>query len=175
MFVWIKKILICINMFIVLLSLIYCEYKISDSNAGYNFEMSMSNANYSASSRGGMNVLVFNIKTVIYIVDEEILEEVVDKDLKDVFVYPNPFKAFGNDQFRADYLTFANLSNRVKVIIYNIAGEKVAEFIKNDPFNRTYKWKPENKYGRPLGRGVYIYKIINDKNDKFTGKFSIIR
>lgn len=175
MFRLIKKILVYINIFIIISSIVQGSYKISDCNSGYNFEMSMSNDNYKASSRGGMSVLLFNIKTVIYIIDEEILEEVVDKDLKDVFVYPNPFKAFGNDQFKADFLTFANLSNRVKVIIYNIAGEKVAEFTKNDPFNRTYKWKPENKYGRPLGRGVYIYKIINDKNDRATGKFSIIR
>ena len=93
-------------------------------------------------------------------------------------VYPNPYKpnATGEDvQFdRAEGIAFENLTEQATIKIYNIAGELVFEYEKNDTEN-IYNWKAVNNDNEKVASGLYIYFVTNDKGEKQKGKIGIIK
>jgi len=98
---------------------------------------------------------------------------IANGNLSNVIVYPNPFKPNSpQSDYCAEKLTFKNLiTDKVEIMIFNIAGELVAE--PEDDGTRPLKWEPPEK----LASGVYIYAITNPDNspDEAIGKFAIIR
>jgi len=89
--------------------------------------------------------------------------------LRDVKVYPNPFKPDkGHDK-----ITFEGLENNVTIRIYKITGELVYEKEHSATDGYEY-WSVTNVYGRPLASGVYIY-VIEGSGEKAIGKIAIIR
>ena len=95
-----------------------------------------------------------------------IFAKVPKTNLKNVSVYPNPFKpSKGHTQ-----ITFDGLMQNIKIKIYTIAGRLVDEFETNT--DGTYNWMPD----QDLASGVYIYYIqSNTSKNKTTGKIGIIR
>lgn len=90
-------------------------------------------------------------------------------NLKSVIVYPNPFKLReGHKEVK-----FYNLSGKVNLWIYNIAGELV--FNKDDITDNPYFWPIVNNAGERIASGVYIYIITNEKGEKVSGKVAIIK
>jgi len=69
--------------------------------------------------------------------------------------YPNPFNPVTNLKFdlpkRAD----------VKLVIYNMLGQEVSTLINRDlrAGYHNVLWNGTDKFGRPVGSGVYIYRI----------------
>lgn len=69
--------------------------------------------------------------------------------------YPNPFNP----------ITFINYqlpeATNVKIMIYNVLGQKVATLI-DQPMNAGYysvSWSGSNQFGSPVSSGVYLYRI----------------
>src|SRR3989339_692945 len=95
-----------------------------------------------------------------------IFAKVPKNNLKNVSVYPNPFKpSRGHTQ-----ITFDGLMRDIKIKIYTIAGRLVTEFTTTT--EGTYNWIPDSD----LASGIYIYYIENNKGkNKTTGKIGIIR
>jgi hypothetical protein len=93
------------------------------------------------------------------------------QDLDDVKVYPNPYKP---SEPNHEYIIFENLTDDVRIRVFNIVGELVYEK-ELDLGGVWSEWKGENEDGEPLASGIYIYIITNDEGDVAKGKISIIK
>jgi Subtilase family len=97
------------------------------------------------------------------------------KDLSDVYVYPNPASSStGNGT-----ATFANLPQRVKIIIWSLNGKKIRELLEdNGDGGVTFDLKDER--GEFLPSGVYVFRAVmlddhdNEGQEKL-GKFAVVR
>ncbi|HAV43532.1 TPA: hypothetical protein DCX15_05905 [bacterium] len=92
-------------------------------------------------------------------------------NLKDVKVYPNPYKP---SELHHTYIIFKNLTDNVKIRVFNIAGELVYEK-ELDRGGEWKEWQGTNNEGEKLASGIYIYIITNDKGETAKGKLSIIK
>jgi hypothetical protein len=88
--------------------------------------------------------------------------------IKDVFCYPNPTKG--------DKITFKLPEGKIRIKIYNIAGEEVLDRELQIPAypNNQWYWDCRNNDKEKVSSGIYIYVISDGKTTK-TGKLGIIR
>ncbi len=99
----------------------------------------------------------------------------VSENLSDVYVYPNPAK-IGEGINR---VTFANLTNRVKINILSLNGKPIKEIVVNTD-NGGFDYDLTDEKGERIPSGIYIYRIVRvDENQNETqeifGKFAVIR
>jgi len=97
-------------------------------------------------------------------------------NLDNVIVYPNPFKPTDGESKTGTWsqgIFFGNLTKGAEIKIFTISGDFVGSFEKTDSYSGRYQWE----VGDNLASGIYIYLITNpdDKTDKATGKFAIIK
>ncbi|MFZ0456124.1 MAG: S8 family serine peptidase [Ignavibacteriaceae bacterium] len=97
------------------------------------------------------------------------------KDLADVYVYPNPAKVFNG----SGKITFANLPQRAKIIIFNLQGKQMFELEENDG-NGGVDYNLKDKSGVELSSGIYIFRVVelddsNNEIDSKIGKFAVIK
>jgi len=97
------------------------------------------------------------------------------KDVQNVYAYPVPFeKEKGHKFIKFGKNPSAPLPSSCKIRIYTISGELIRELEETDG-DGTYIWQDiEDKKGRELSSGVYIY-IIDSGEEKKSGKIMIIR
>ncbi|MFN3694502.1 MAG: T9SS type A sorting domain-containing protein, partial [Ignavibacterium sp.] len=99
----------------------------------------------------------------------------VANDLSDVYVYPNPVKiGEGTTQ-----VTFANLTNRVKINILSLNGKMIKEILVNTD-NGGFDYDLTDEKGERIPSGIYIYRIVSldesrNETQKIFGKFAVIR
>jgi subtilisin family serine protease len=97
------------------------------------------------------------------------------KDLSGVYVYPSPVKISGG----VTKMTFANLPQRVRIIIYNLSGKRMNEInAETGNGGADYNLKDEN--GNYLSSGVYLYRISrldsqNNEVEEKIGKFAVVK
>ena len=96
-------------------------------------------------------------------------------NLSNVYVYPNP----ANIAIGQDKITFANVSNRIKISIFTMSGKKISEFTANTQ-NGGVSYLLRDSYGNLLNSGVYIYRMVrlnelNNEVEEKLGKFAVIR
>ncbi|MFA5859069.1 MAG: carboxypeptidase regulatory-like domain-containing protein [Elusimicrobiota bacterium] len=91
------------------------------------------------------------------------------RDNLNVIVYPNPW--YKNT---ADKLVFKGLTQVAEIRIYNVAGEQVWTYKKND-MTDTLTWNGKNDVENVIASGIYIYVITNDKGEKKTGKLAVVK
>ncbi len=84
--------------------------------------------------------------------------------INEVVPVPNPFIIRSDE----DRLTF-NLDRPATVSIFSVAGESVAEFSINRP------WDGRNDRGQPVSSGAYIYVITDEAGAVHQGKILLIR
>ncbi|MBZ0199997.1 MAG: T9SS type A sorting domain-containing protein, partial [Ignavibacteriaceae bacterium] len=95
------------------------------------------------------------------------------ENLNDVYVYPNPAKVSNGK------VTFANLPQRAKIVIWNVNGKRVIELQETDGNGGVdYNLKDEN--GEQLNSGIYIFRIVkldatNNETEEKIGKFAVIK
>src|SRR3989339_824367 len=95
---------------------------------------------------------------------------VLSSNLSTSHIYANPYKpSIGHAS-----ITFANLTTRTKVQIYNTAGELVYDDEKDTPAGELI-WNAKNNKGEPIASGIYIYMITNNAGQIKKGKLAIIR
>jgi hypothetical protein len=97
-------------------------------------------------------------------------------DLTQVIVFPNPYRPGSGGAYDAQNLTFRNLTQKVKIRIFNIAAELV-KTIDYDGQNGQLTWDARNDDGQKVASGVYIYIVGNPDNasQKAKGKFAVIK
>jgi len=97
------------------------------------------------------------------------------KDLSDVYVYPQPSKV----QNGLGKITFANLPNRVKILILNLEGKQIAT-VEEKNGDGGVEFILRDQSGDALNSGIYIYRIVsldetgNEVEEKL-GKFAVIQ
>lgn len=99
----------------------------------------------------------------------------VSSDLSDVYVYPNPAK-IGEGSTR---VTFANLTNRVKINILSLNGKLIKEILVNTD-NGGFDYDLTDEKGERIPSGIYIYRIVSldesrNETQEIFGKFAVIR
>jgi hypothetical protein len=97
--------------------------------------------------------------------------------LKDVVVYPNPFKPAEEHTkiwFGHHTDTEKKLTKEATIKIYTLNGEYVAVIEETDGDGQA-EWDATNKEGTPVASGIYIYIITNPKGERCVGKIGIIR
>lgn len=91
-------------------------------------------------------------------------------NLEEVMAYPNPVRP--NKTGSRQDITFDNLTDRVRLRIFTIAGRIVRDV---ENINNSYTWNLENEQGERVQSGVYFYLFTDDNGSKAKGKFAIIR
>lgn len=97
------------------------------------------------------------------------LIKIVQKNLDNVIVYPNPLKAGMNK----GNIVFGNLPVGTTIVIYTANGEIVKQF-ENSDISGGIWWDLYNDKGQQIQNGVYLYLMILDEEKK-SGKFVILR
>ncbi len=106
-------------------------------------------------------------------------ESLVADDLSNVKIYPNPFKPLDGDFSTGDYNTgikFINLTPKVKIKIYNIAGEFICT-LNEENGDGIFVWNGMNENNDKLSSGIYIIYMQNKQNkkDNVIKKLAIIK
>ncbi|MDI6780982.1 MAG: hypothetical protein QME49_02575 [bacterium] len=91
-------------------------------------------------------------------------------DLKDIHVYPNPYKP----QQGHTKIYFKHLTINCRIRIFTVTGAMVYDMDVNDPEGKA-EWDVRNVSGEGVESDVYIYLITNDKNQRASGKISVLR
>ena len=91
-------------------------------------------------------------------------------------MFPNPYKPGSGGAYDAQNMTFRNLTQKVKIRIFNIVPELV-KTIEADSQTGEATWDACNEDGEKVASGVYLYIITNpdNNNQKAKGKFAIIK
>ena len=97
-------------------------------------------------------------------------------NLSEIIVFPNPYRPGSGGAYDASNITFRNLTQKVKIRIFNIAAELV-KTIDYDGQTGQLAWDARNDDGQKVASGVYIYIASNpdDTSQKAKGKFAIIK
>jgi hypothetical protein len=98
----------------------------------------------------------------------------ITQDLSSVYVYPSPARLKNG----SGKITFANLPQRAKIVIFTLSGIKVREIEENNGTGGVdYDLRDTNNL--LLGSGIYIYRIVrldnsNNEVEEKIGKFAIV-
>lgn len=94
-------------------------------------------------------------------------------DLTKAYCYPNPYI---HSKYSQQGITFADLTEDVRIKIFTIAGELVYDSgMITSVSPGTFKWHATNQSGNYVASGIYIYLITNNQGDKKTGKVGVVR
>lgn len=101
--------------------------------------------------------------------------EVLEMNLR---CYPNPFIPYNSERGQFANICF-NLKNdsNVKVVIYNIKGQKV-NILQNsllEPGSHIIKWNGRDKDGSVVTSGIYFYQLRLDNKPVQTGKLMLLK
>ncbi len=94
--------------------------------------------------------------------------------IKDVVIYPNPFKPNEHSYIYFESSPYTKLPTGENMLyVYNLAGELVVEIEESDHFR--FFWDGKNN-GKEVASGIYFY-VLSSKSGKtyLNGKFAIIR
>ena len=94
--------------------------------------------------------------------------------IKDVVIYPNPFKPTEHSCIYFESKPYAKLPTGENMLyVYNLAGELVTEIEESDHFR--FFWDGKNN-GKDVASGIYFF-MLSSKSEKtyVNGKFAIIR
>jgi hypothetical protein len=102
-------------------------------------------------------------------------------DLKDVIIYPNPYKGsdgdLANGEDSDDYrnkVFIENLTESARAKIYTISGELVTTLEVDAP-RKLIEWDLANSRGGRVASGIYIILVTDEENNKFIGRLTVVR
>lgn len=143
----------------------------TDSRGNYSIIIATGTYDVRASANG----YVTKISATVVVIDKStttvnfVLLPIYFSDLKELKVYPNPYKpSKGHTK-----IVFANLSANATIKIFTFDGELVWE--KENITTGSEEWLVVNKDNEKVASGVYIYFITNDRGERKFGKLAIIR
>jgi len=132
---------------------------------GKEYRLSLSNI-FSSESSGHIKIANGAGSTIVLLSSSE--------NLNDVYVYPNPVRLE-----KTKRLTFANLTQRAEIIIFNINGRKIKSLIEENG-DGGYSWDLRDENNRFINSGIYIFKVraLDNSNnivEEKIGKFAVTR
>lgn len=93
-------------------------------------------------------------------------EVVNESSITSVLNYPNPFTTSTQFVFT---LTGSELPTNMKIQIMTTTGKVVREILQSElgPLHigrniTTFRWTGDDQYGKPLGNGVYLYRVVTN-------------
>lgn len=97
------------------------------------------------------------------------------EDLKDMYVYPNPWAS----NMGQDFVTFANLTVSANIKIFDLNGKFIGEIDEKDG-NGGAEWNLTDMAGTKVGSGIYIYRATGKNSqgvevEEKIGKFVVVR
>ena len=97
------------------------------------------------------------------------------ENLSSLYVYPNP-AVIGSG---IDKITFANLTRKSEIKIYNLNGKFINSVIENNG-DGGVDWNLRNSAGEIVNSGVYIFKVsaLDDSGNEIEtklGKFAVVK
>jgi hypothetical protein len=102
-------------------------------------------------------------------------------DLKNVYIYPNPYHSGDDDKFNGEdgvagyeKVTFENITSTAKVRIYTISGELV-NTLEVSRGEGQILWDLDNFQGQAVASGVYIILVTDEDNHRYVGRLTVIR
>lgn len=112
-----------------------------------------------------------NDNTVAVTPNADVATETIDN----IKVVPNPYKSSAEweSQIGERRIDFTNLPAQCKILIYNVAGEKVRELIHNSS-SSTESWDLLSESNQEVAPGLYFYYVDSTLGVK-KGKFVIIQ
>ncbi len=84
-----------------------------------------------------------------------------------VYPYPNPFTI---SETVEQPLRF-KINQRASVMIFNVAGELVRKI---DQTELNSGWDGRNNYGNLVASGVYVYQLLSEDQNRYTGKILVL-
>jgi len=101
---------------------------------------------------------------------------VAAEDVKKVNVFPNPYYGVNPEEINKyqRFVTFNHLPDVATIRIFNIAGENIRTFEKNND-SQFQRWDLANENGLPVGSGLYIAYIDMGELGTKILKFSVIQ
>ncbi|GBR77531.1 putative integrin alpha [Candidatus Termititenax dinenymphae] len=101
-------------------------------------------------------------------------------DLKDVHIYPNPYKGSDGDLSNGEdgdntrnKVHIENITETAKARIYTISGELVETL--DSPVAYGLHWDLTNSRGAKVASGIYIILITDDEGNKHIGRITVVR
>ena len=93
--------------------------------------------------------------------------------LGEPFAFPNPYRpSKGHDRVYFDNIP----PEAEKIMIFDVAGDEVFTHNFRNPPTRRWEWLVENRDGKQLASGLYIYVILGNGGKKIkSGKIAVIR
>ncbi|MEJ2049440.1 MAG: T9SS type A sorting domain-containing protein [Calditrichota bacterium] len=93
--------------------------------------------------------------------------------LGEPFAFPNPYRpSKGHDRVYFDNIP----ADAQKIMIFDVAGDEVFTHDFRNPPTRRWEWLVENRDGKQLASGLYIYVILGNGDKKIkSGKIAVIR
>jgi hypothetical protein len=91
--------------------------------------------------------------------------------LKNVYVYPNPWKYDGSGN---EEIVFKQLTKVAVIKIFNITGELVFSVNKDNELDEC-RWDLKNIAGEKVTSGIYLYTVNDDTGGIIKGKFAVVR
>ena len=131
----------------------------------YKYAILVNGVERSFVNGSGFNTITIGLdsldKYYIRIVDASLInphEGAVPENFKLYNNFPNPFNPFTKIYYDIPDKNF------VEIIIYNLAGKKVATLSSEikDPGSYNVDWHGQNSYGKEVSTGIYIYQLIAD-------------
>jgi len=98
-------------------------------------------------------------------------------NIKKIKVVPNPYivhAGWENDYFVRE-LRFTNLPDKCKIHVFTVTGEKVITLEHNNTFDGSEKWDLLTLNRQETAPGLYVYVVVAENGEKYTGKFVIIK
>jgi len=110
----------------------------------------------------------------------------INVDMKNqIWVEPNPYierSSFENldatDPLQIEHyrvLDFCNLPAKCTIRIFTLDGDLVQTLEKDDPNNSRLRWDMLTRSIQSIASGIYFYSVKDDKDNKFVGKFVIVK
>ncbi len=135
------------------------------ASVGKEYRLKLQNISSSAAT-GGIKI---NDETGSYLILSSYASQ-----LNDIYVYPSPVKLKENNQ-----ITFANLTKRAKIIIFNLSGNKITE-LSEENGDGGVSWNLKSDDGNYINTGVYFYRVVsiddnNNETETKIGKFAVIK
>ena len=100
---------------------------------------------------------------------------------KNINVVPNPYfvhSNFNETEYKRQ-IRFTHLPEKCKITIFTISGEKVVTLNHEDEDDGNHWWNLRTVNNQEVAPGLYIYAVENltpgFKNEKFIGKFAVVR
>ena len=95
---------------------------------------------------------------------------------EEIYVFPNPLReGAGFPRDEGGTVTFANIPDRSKILVFTSAGDRVVEIGAEAILEGNIHWDTRNDSGESITSGVFLYKVEIPDHEAYWGRLVVIR